>query len=99
VDRLRAFVLIYHAKVERERMSLKLRGVTASLAKLHHNLDLHAEKLESRIVDAQARGDAVFAQARDLADVDKLLSDLEQSNGGPTLDDSAESSGKPHLSL
>lgn len=81
-------------------MSLKLRGVTASLAKLHHNLDLQAEKLETRISDAQQRGDAVFAQAhkrlddagRDLAEVDKLLSDLENTNGGPTLDGSSESS-------
>jgi hypothetical protein len=102
MDRLQAFVLVYLAQVERQRMSLKLRGVTASLARLHHNLDLHAEKLESRIADAQQRGDAVFAQAhkrlddagRDLAEVDKLLSDIEQSNGGPILDDSSESSGQ-----
>jgi hypothetical protein len=102
MDRLQAFVLVYLAQVERERMSMKLRGVTASLAKLHHDLDLQAEKLTDRIVSTQDRGNAVFAQAHkrldgaasELAEVDKLLSDLEQSNGGPTLDGSSESSGQ-----
>jgi hypothetical protein len=100
MDRLQAFVLVYQARVERERMSVKLRGVTAALAKLHHDLDLQAEKLTDRIVTTQERGSAVFAQAHkrldgaasDLAEVDKLLSDLENTNGGPTLDGSSESS-------
>jgi hypothetical protein len=102
MDRLHAWVLVYRAKVERERMSVKLRGVTAALAKLHHDLDLQAEKLTDRIVNTQDRGNAVFASAhkrldsaaQDLAEVDKLISDLENSNGGPTLDDSSESSAQ-----
>ncbi len=86
-------------------MSIKLRGVTSALAKLHHDLDAQAEKLVDRIETTQARGSAVFAEAhkrldgaaQDLTDVDKLLSDLEASNGGPTLDGSSESS-EPHAS-
>lgn len=85
-------------------MSLKLRGVTDALAKLHHDLDLQAEKLTGRISTTQDRGNAVFAQAHkrldgaasDLDQVDKLLSDLENTNGGPTLDDSSESSEPQH---
>lgn len=86
-------------------MSVKLRGATAALAKLHHDLDLQAEKLTGRIATTQDRGNTVFAQAHkrldgaasDLDEVDKLISDLEGSNGGPTLGDSSESS-EPHAS-
>jgi hypothetical protein len=103
MDRLRAFVLVHHAIVERQIMSMKLRGLTSSLAQLHHDLDAQAEKLTDRIAVTKDRGAAVFAQAhkrldgaaQDLAEVDKLLSDLENTNGGPILDDSSESS-VPH---
>lgn len=105
MDRLLAFVLVHQAIVERQRMSIKLRGVTSALAKLHHDLDQQAEKLTNRIVSTQEHGTAVFAQAHrrldgaasDLAEVDKLISELEAGNGGPTLDGSSESS-EPHAS-
>jgi hypothetical protein len=89
-------------------MSLKLRGVTAALARLHHDLDLQAEKLTDRITSTQDRGNAVFAQAhkrldgaaQDLDEVNKLISDLENTNGGPISDGSDGSSevSQPHAS-
>ena len=100
MDRMQAFVLVHHAIVERTRMSIKLRGLTAAIDKLHHDLDAQAEKLMTRVATTQDRGATVFAQvhkrldgaAKDLDDVNNLLSDLENTNGGPSLDDSSGSS-------
>lgn len=84
-------------------MTPKLQGIAAAMAKLHHGLDDRAGKLLDRIAQTDQRGANVFAQAHkriDAADgtldeVNKLIDDLAKTNGGPTLDDSAESSGDP----
>jgi len=84
-------------------MNPKLRGIAGAMAKLNHGLEARAEKLLTRIGDAETRGEATFATAHRqideaeaaLADVDKFMSDLAGANGGPTLDGSQESSVSP----
>ena len=81
-------------------MTPKIRGVRASMDKLRHSLNADAEKLAARIEEADAKRVAVFdashgavaAVERDLKEVEDFVSELEKTNGGPTLDDSGESS-------
>jgi hypothetical protein len=110
MDRLRAQILLCHARVRecrlRERinaMTPKLAGVASAMAKLHHGLDARAEKLLARIETAERRGDEAFKKAHgklDAADtavgeVETFIAQLECTNGGPTLDGSPESSAAP----
>jgi hypothetical protein len=87
-------------------MTPKLRGVRASMDKLRHALEVDAEKLTTRIESADAKRNAVFTAShgvldgveRDLKEVEDFMSDMEKSNGGPTLDGSEESSSVPRSS-
>lgn len=69
MDRLRAFILIHHAIVQRERLRLRavvsegrmtpnVRAVAGAMAKLRHGLDKHAVDLLKRIpaIDEAASG-------------------------------------------
>jgi hypothetical protein len=68
--------------------------------KLRHALEQDADRLATRIETADAKREAVFeasnsvlaAVERDLKDVEEFTAEMEKSNGGPTLDDSSESS-------
>lgn len=90
-------------KTRRTTMTPKFRGVSEALAKLRHSLDHDADKLVKRIEDADARRDAVFAKShktldtahQGLDDINKFIDDLERSNQGPPLDDSASGSSGP----
>lgn len=81
-------------------MTPKLRGVRASMDKLRHALEADADRLAARIETADAKRVAVFDAShgvlsgveRDLKEVEDFIDEMEKTNGGPTLDDSSESS-------
>lgn len=78
-------------------MTPNLRGVAPALAKLHREFDDRAGKFLARVEATQSRGATVFAQAHqrlDAADgalneVNALLDEVTQTNGGPSLDSSS----------
>jgi hypothetical protein len=102
-DRLRERVAFLEGK---RSMTPKVQGVASALAKLHHSLDARAGQLLDRIAKVDAAGDAAFKKANGrldvsdaaLAEVEKLVADLEQTNGGPSLDGSEKPSKEPEAS-
>lgn len=96
-DRLRERVKY----LERFRpMTSKLQGLAQAIGAVHHDLDAQAEGLLKKLDAVKVRGTNAFkgaharldASALQIADVEKLVADLEQTNGGPSLDGSKESS-------
>jgi hypothetical protein len=90
--------------LEKRIMTPKVQGVASALAKLQHNLDARAGKFLDRIEGLDKKSDETFKKAHSrldeaeqpLADIDKVIDALaEQTNGGPSLDGSAESSDEP----
>ena len=83
-------------------MTPKVQGIASAMAKLRHNLDDRAEKLLTRIENVDKRGATAFGKAHgnldaseaSLADVEKFVADLEDSNGAPS-DGSQGSSVEP----
>lgn len=81
-------------------MSVKLRAALDAAQKFYHDVDTDSEKFINRVAGMHVRRQDTFIKAHktldgavaNLDEVDKLMSDLAQTNGGPTLDDSKESS-------
>lgn len=109
LDTLHALILILHAKNRRgdpfptefavkgkTDMTPDFRSVPLRLAKLQHNLNARAQKLNEKMDGLESRAEGAFGKAHAqldvaesaVADVTKFVDDLEQSNGGPTLDGS-----------
>lgn len=88
--------------VKRKPMTPDFRSVPLRLAKLQHSLNARAQKLHEKMEGLEARAEGAFGKAHAqldvaesaVADVDKFVSDVEQTNGGPILDDSQGSSVK-----
>jgi hypothetical protein len=121
LDRLRAQILLYHARVQRdrlrERISLleqrvslvtpKLAAIRQQLGLLQSDVDSQSQGILNKIEAARVRTKTVFAGthakvdkamkavADQVGDINEFLDGLEQTNGGPSLDGSAESSEAP----
>lgn len=85
-------------------MSVKLRAALDAVQKFYHEVEVDSDKVVQRVEDMHARRKTVFSGThkqldgamKNLDEVESLMSDLEQSNGGPTLDGSSESSEPQH---
>lgn len=83
-------------------MSVKLRAALDAVQKFYHEVELDSDKVVKRVGDMHERRKTVFSGThkqldgamKNLDEVEALMSDLEKSNGGPTLDGSSESSGQ-----
>lgn len=106
MDRLRAFVLIEHAKVQRERLALRVaqleghpnmtpnfKGLATSFAQLRMAIEQQAQDALAELPTVQAAATAEIKRAgKNLADVKNFTSELKQFN------DSVEgSNGGPSL--
>lgn len=91
-------------KADQMAMIAKLGGIKKALSMLEHNIDKETDGLMNQIEAASVKTSDVFKETRakvdarvanvqgQLKEVHEFLDGLEKSNGGPTLDDSSESS-------
>lgn len=78
------------------QMGIKLQGIAAKVAKLQHDAEFEAEKLDQYVEEVAARVPTAFSGARqaidglakDVGSVEALIAGVEAvSNGGPALED------------
>lgn len=81
-------------------MTPKLQGALQALEMLKHDADNDADEIVARVADLQTRRKAAKNKthgaldktANSLGDIEEFVSALEGSNGGPPLQESADSS-------
>lgn len=90
------------------QMGIKLQGIAAKVAKLQHDAEFEAEKLDQYVEEVAARVPTAFSGARkaidglakDVGSVEALIAGVEAvSNGGPPIEDKVESPPLPVINL
>jgi hypothetical protein len=81
------------------QMGIKLQGIAAKVAKLQHDVEFEAEKLDAKVEEVSANLPAVFSGAhkvvdglaKDVGDVAAVFAQIEAvTNGGPVLEHKTE---------
>jgi hypothetical protein len=80
----------FEAPAPEPKMSSKLQGLAAKIARFKHDAEFEAEKLDSKIEGAAARIPGVFSGAhgfvdgltKQVDDVDSLMSEIQKATNG-----------------